>query len=543
MSDEPFDLRSRLGDLSSGKVAAIGFGVLWVSGSIALIVGYALPPIACLATLGGVTLMGLALVPRWFGTTVVKSTRMALLALSGTLTMCTCAGAFAGRTTEAASLAMPPDPSPSPGLVGEGDHDDALLPESNTGSVEAAPTVPTPSAPSGELQEMIVPFPEGVAPYTRSGQASGRVPCEYGVEPADVSSHTFTVTGAGARVQLDAVSPTDLTMVLTGPNAFLQCNDDGGEDNNPRIATFLLPGEYRALIGTYGENRSAAYRFTLSEVESSVPDVGSASGSQELTQLLAHATDVQSFKEIVDRSAWALHARRTRTCDREVEPDLDTPPGDDEFARRANEARRDDLRSSVLGRIVRLHGSGNVGGGNDLSISDALELIRGEYDFSRHQYPFTLRADDYSEWPVDRQRPSFGVESFTEEVERVVGSLGGRELRVRGSATDVEYYNVSRMRFTVPVDEEAAASAVDTMNVSVDVVYRFDGLGYHKVCQRSCDTMFGIRVCGADNVGRGTHYLATLLAVRVSYGAEQPYEQITSTGRRMAADLASGSAE
>ncbi len=55
-------------------------------------------------------------------------------------------------------------------------------------------------------------------------------------------------------------APSDTTLVILGPDG-TRCNDDDGDDQNPRISGEFVAGTYRIYVGSYDEGQ--AIRYTL----------------------------------------------------------------------------------------------------------------------------------------------------------------------------------------------------------------------------------------------------------------------------------------
>jgi hypothetical protein len=67
---------------------------------------------------------------------------------------------------------------------------------------------------------------------------------------ATTPNHTFTVSAPMNFARFTAESPTDLTLVVRGPNGIL-CNDDT-HGFNPEVAGPLAAGTYEVFVGVYG---------------------------------------------------------------------------------------------------------------------------------------------------------------------------------------------------------------------------------------------------------------------------------------------------
>lgn len=272
--------------------------------------------------------------------------------------------------------------------------------------------------------------------------------------------------------------------------------------------------------------------------------VQSSGPRDPLDDFLRNAVSVDEFDRRLADKEWAFFPRGVRSCESGEEPDY-LPPGDDEFARRLAEQRRDGIRESLVGTVVRFEGRGTLAGTNPVFDTvdvggGAFELYRSAYDFRAGAYTFHLVANSdlsgsIASWPLCTRgvcSPDIRPETFVSEVQRTIGTIGDREVRVRSSETDVEWQNFSRIAIRAPIPEADAARLGRNMPIDVLLLLRFEGLGFHQRCQRNCDVLFGERVCGGDEMGMGVFKKASLLGYRVKSGERVLATMVFGEGER-----------
>jgi hypothetical protein len=88
-------------------------------------------------------------------------------------------------------------------------------------------------------------------------------PCTGFVDEAP--SHTLELTSKFAYLKLLVESPSDTTMIITGPGG-TWCNDDF-DGKNPGIVGEWLKGTYKIWIGSYSQGKYLPYTLKITEVK------------------------------------------------------------------------------------------------------------------------------------------------------------------------------------------------------------------------------------------------------------------------------------
>jgi hypothetical protein len=65
-----------------------------------------------------------------------------------------------------------------------------------------------------------------------------------------------------------AISNSDTTLVVNGPNGEWYCDDDSGDGTNPRIQLASVAGRYEIWIGTYASGETQTAVLGISELSS-----------------------------------------------------------------------------------------------------------------------------------------------------------------------------------------------------------------------------------------------------------------------------------
>lgn len=261
---------------------------------------------------------------------------------------------------------------------------------------------------------------------------------------------------------------------------------------------------------------------TEKQVGSAVAAAPTTPEDAAFEQQLAEATDIEAFAVDVD-DTWALLPPGATQCGKdengEVEH-MDEPEAVDEFERRRKKAERGAIREKYVGTLLAASGMGNWGDGG-FAFGGHYEASLSKYDFRKHVYKARLAAETsvLDAWPIgDKTAPVFGTEAWLRTSNSKIGSVEGflfdRDVNIEHEVSDVEYVNGSNLiiKLTMP---EADAEAFRAETASVEVLLRFEGLGFHKVCRNECATLFGITDCGSTNIGAGEHKLAKTVGWRI----------------------------
>lgn len=67
---------------------------------------------------------------------------------------------------------------------------------------------------------------------------------------------------------ISAISNSDTTLVVNGPNGEWYCDDDSGDGANPRIQLAPVAGRYEIWIGTYASGETQTAVLGISELSS-----------------------------------------------------------------------------------------------------------------------------------------------------------------------------------------------------------------------------------------------------------------------------------
>lgn len=77
-------------------------------------------------------------------------------------------------------------------------------------------------------------------------------------------NHTITLTQPISSMSIAVRAPSDTTLVILGPTG-TRCNDDDGNNPNPRVSGAFAAGEYRIFVGSYEEGQNIRYSLEVSE--------------------------------------------------------------------------------------------------------------------------------------------------------------------------------------------------------------------------------------------------------------------------------------
>jgi len=75
------------------------------------------------------------------------------------------------------------------------------------------------------------------------------------------SPHVLIRTTEQTQVILDVTSSANLVMLALASDGTIHCDDNGGDDLNPRLDLNLLPGEHRVWVGPF--SRRESHPFSL----------------------------------------------------------------------------------------------------------------------------------------------------------------------------------------------------------------------------------------------------------------------------------------
>lgn len=70
------------------------------------------------------------------------------------------------------------------------------------------------------------------------------------------------------NLKISAVSNSDTTLVINGPNGEWYCDDDSGEDSNPSVALPSISGQYDIWVGTFSSGNARPAVVSISELSS-----------------------------------------------------------------------------------------------------------------------------------------------------------------------------------------------------------------------------------------------------------------------------------
>lgn len=168
--------------------------------------------------------------------------RLASLVLSSTL------ASLVGCVTEAPQPITPPPP---------------------LGGVTGGPQIP--AFGTSALVPLTASFPD---PFIVRGVAGGSIPasslgsCSGNI---DVTPNLrVDVREPFARLRVLVQSSSDLTLVVRGPDGFVQCNDDF-EGLNPGIESAFMPGTYDVFVGTFSEGPRQPFALAITQSPSLMP--------------------------------------------------------------------------------------------------------------------------------------------------------------------------------------------------------------------------------------------------------------------------------
>lgn len=75
--------------------------------------------------------------------------------------------------------------------------------------------------------------------------------------------------GKGSRpLIISAVSNSDVTLVVNGPNGEWYCDDDSGDGENPSLSLTPTAGRYEIWVGTYASDDTRPAVVSVSELNS-----------------------------------------------------------------------------------------------------------------------------------------------------------------------------------------------------------------------------------------------------------------------------------
>lgn len=84
----------------------------------------------------------------------------------------------------------------------------------------------------------------------------------------DVRLFWDSASNSGLTIKISALSNSDTTLVVNGPDGTWYCDDDSGEDSNPSVELTPAVGRYEIWIGAYSEGEIKKAVLGISEVTS-----------------------------------------------------------------------------------------------------------------------------------------------------------------------------------------------------------------------------------------------------------------------------------
>ncbi len=85
----------------------------------------------------------------------------------------------------------------------------------------------------------------------------------------DVRLFWDATSKSGLNLKISALSNSDTTLVVNGPDGRWYCDDDSGEDgNNPLVELVAVAGRYEIWVGTYSQGDLKRAVLSISEVMS-----------------------------------------------------------------------------------------------------------------------------------------------------------------------------------------------------------------------------------------------------------------------------------
>lgn len=70
------------------------------------------------------------------------------------------------------------------------------------------------------------------------------------------------------NLKISAISNSDVTLVVNGPNGEWYCDDDSGDGFNPLVTLSPVAGRYEIWVGTYSSGETKPAVLSISEVTS-----------------------------------------------------------------------------------------------------------------------------------------------------------------------------------------------------------------------------------------------------------------------------------
>lgn len=250
--------------------------------------------------------------------------------------------------------------------------------------------------------------------------------------------------------------------------------------------------------------------------------------------LVADVKDLWPFTGQDD--TWALYKGTAKDCDGTV---LSGAPGENDFEKRDNEAKRAELRDAKVGKRYYIkqsyshykgRGSGDLAGDEN---THYFYMALSDYDFKKQSFKFAISSGGQglqhsgAPWSLGGPDPKWARESTEWVTSKRIGSIGGKAVDVDVVSEDRFYVDPSMVTFQWKATEEEARVWVDSSDtVVLEILSTFQGLGFHKKCDTTCMTLFGTRQCVQSNNGVGPYVRNTIDAIRVTTAGKIIYEVV-----------------
>lgn len=281
--------------------------------------------------------------------------------------------------------------------------------------------------------------------------------------------------------------------------------------------------------------RQAAVGSIVGDWRVDLPASLKATANAKQAALQSRFMTEEEFSELRRRHAWAFFTK-AKDCEGK------SPPAEfavcdengrlvlNEFARRRSLKDAAKRRAEIKGALVKMSGtwkpSEYSSKCNDIEGMDDVEICRSDYDFERERYQFTVRAKDEFIWPLSLKgtKPKIATDRTVFTGSRTIGTLGGRDLKIRTNEVDVEYINASAFTFEWRVPIAEAEERAKSMRFDVLLVFEVVDMALHKRCRRNCGRILGQRVCVGENFGflaGRAHILARIAQFTVTTGGKE----------------------
>lgn len=474
-----------------------------------------------------------------------------LLSTAGATNGCCFGGTSQGTPGNPTGVARSDQPTartaPPPAQFAPPTLPDPSTPATPTGSDQVTPVISASTPPvnlTGTMGDTCATAIAIVPPYRGEGLIDGAAN-----DVADVIRQTnYAWTGADRFYAIPAEANQEIDIRVDDHSTFdsgfyviRDCADPAnsaiaGTDASPSSPALRVripqAGTYYLVVDAYDGANHGRYSLSIDQVATPTP----TPGSRIPAEIVSTAVDPSWLDRELREHAWVFFPHGVRSCDHDSGPEF-MPPGNNEFERRTAEQTREGIRQRLQGQVVRFEGSGVIAAADDeVSLGGRggpFLLSRSAYNFSRSEFTFHVMADsdlspsamlasvDGANWALCMRgtcSPEIRPETYEQEVMRSVGRLDGRDLELRGVASDTEWHNFSRIAIRAPMDAESAARFASSMPVSFVMYLRFAGLGHHQRCHQSCDVMFGQRICSGEDTGMGVFKRTELLAFELRVG-------------------------